>query len=304
MRPEPTRRVEDYLERLGRELRKHGLAEARIVEEVRGHLADAIDDSVGQGLPPEESEREALARFGAPEAVAAQFAAERDRGRDRWLLAAAAVVGALIAFVNSRPTWDDAGITALAMFLAAQVFGLISPRRPWLWAIAVGIWIPALAVVRTSSVGSLTMLVVLAFPLLGAYLGSAIRRASPRFGSLFWLREPLEPHFALHDRPAPGYHVRAKAAALRNLPRSSNAAPNEFDAREQLLQFLNTVQRADNALGHLGAVESLTLVEETTDSRRHARKYLAVFANGARTTFTIVHASDGRVLSIDGTNAP
>ena len=88
----------------------------------------------------------------------------------------ASLVGLAIAYVDSRPHWDDTGITAGSMLLSAGLFGLIAPRRPWLWALAVGIWIPAHSFVRTWSIGSLGMLVVLAFPFAGAYLGMALRR--------------------------------------------------------------------------------------------------------------------------------
>ena len=300
MTPAPDGQLESYLHRLGAELRKHGLADAAIVEEARGHLVDAIEDGVQRGLTRDGAEAEALSRFGGPETVAAHFAVERHRLRDRWLLGAAALFGLLIAYVDSRPTWDDAGITALAMFLSAQIFGLMSPRRPWLWALAVGIWIPLHAVAGARSTASLGMFVVLAFPILGAYLGSAIRRASPRFGSLLWLRDPIETRFAIHDRPAFAYHVRAKRAALKNLSGTVDAPPSESGAREQLTRFLTRPDAV--ALARLGSVESLTLIEETTMSGKHVRKYLAAFAGGARTTWTIVQAADGRIVSIDGTN--
>jgi hypothetical protein len=45
-----------------------------------------------------------------------------------------------------------------------------------LWALAIGIWIPLFALLRTHAAGSLAMFVVLAFPLAGAYAGMAVRR--------------------------------------------------------------------------------------------------------------------------------
>jgi hypothetical protein len=96
--------------------------------------------------------------------------------RNRVLLVLAVLIGMTIAYVDSRPTWDDTGITAFSMLLAAGLFGLVAPRRVWVWAIAVGIWIPAYAIARTPSMGSVAMLVVLAFPLAGAYAGLAVCR--------------------------------------------------------------------------------------------------------------------------------
>ena len=84
--------------------------------------------------------------------------------------------GIAIAWVDSRPNWNDDGITAGAMMLAAGVLGLIGPRRPWLWALLIGIWIPAHAIARAPSTGALAMLLVLIFPLVGAYIGMAVRR--------------------------------------------------------------------------------------------------------------------------------
>ena len=71
--------LETYLVRLAGELRKRGLTERRIVEEARGHLADATEDGLRRGLTREESEREAIARFGAPDVVAASVAPTRFR---------------------------------------------------------------------------------------------------------------------------------------------------------------------------------------------------------------------------------
>ncbi|HEX9027598.1 MAG TPA: hypothetical protein VF823_00400 [Anaerolineales bacterium] len=83
-----------------------------------------------------------------------------------------AAAGAGIALVDSRPTWDDTGITVLALLAVSGLLGAISPRRAWLWALAVGIWIPLLAILRGGSYG---MLVVLLFPLIGAYAGAGLR---------------------------------------------------------------------------------------------------------------------------------
>ena len=157
-------------------LRKRGLVETRIVEEARGHLTDAAEQAASRGLGADLAEREAITRFGPPDVVAANFAAERYRMMNRTLLVAAVLVGLAIAYVDSRPTWDDAGITAFSMLLAAGLFGLIAPRRPWLWALAVGIWVPAYAIARADSPAAFGMLLVLAFPFAGAYLGFGVRR--------------------------------------------------------------------------------------------------------------------------------
>ena len=90
------------------------------------------------------------------------------------LLAGALVIGALITYVDSRPTWDDTGMTAAAVFLTCGMLGFMGPRRPWLWALAVGVWIPLMGIVWTHNYGSLLALVI-AFA--GAYAGMAARNA-------------------------------------------------------------------------------------------------------------------------------
>jgi hypothetical protein len=97
--------------------------------------------------------------------------------REVFALVAAAAAGIAIAYIDSRPGWDDTGITAFGLLGAALVIALASPRRPWLTALAVGIWIPAHAWARSGDPKSLVMLVVVGFPLAGAYAGAAVRRA-------------------------------------------------------------------------------------------------------------------------------
>ena len=88
------------------------------------------------------------------------------------LPAVAVVAGWLIAYVDSRPTWDDTGVTALAIVVACGALGFMRPERPWLWALAVGVWIPLVGVVVTHNYGSVLALLI-AFA--GAYGGMAIR---------------------------------------------------------------------------------------------------------------------------------
>jgi hypothetical protein len=61
------------------ELSARGLSDPKLVEEARGHLADATEDGQRRGLTRDEAEREAIARFGAPDVVAASFGPGRFR---------------------------------------------------------------------------------------------------------------------------------------------------------------------------------------------------------------------------------
>ncbi len=95
-----------------------------------------------------------------------------------WVVAAVAV-GLLIAWVDSQPRWDDAGITAGAIFLMAAVFGFGDPAHSWLWALAVGAWVPMIGIVHHGNYGSLLALGV---ALLGAILGAIGRKVIQGLG--------------------------------------------------------------------------------------------------------------------------
>jgi len=90
------------------------------------------------------------------------------------MLAGALAIGGLLAYVDSRPSWDDTGVMVAAVLLTCGVLGFIGPKRPWLWALAVGLWIPLAEIVSTHNYGSLLALLV-AFA--GAYAGMAARNA-------------------------------------------------------------------------------------------------------------------------------
>ena len=92
------------------------------------------------------------------------------RRRDLFTLLVALILGALIAWVDSRPTWDDSGITAGVLLLVCAGFGAIRPRFAWLWAFAVGAWIPLAGIVIAHNYGSI---IALGIALIGAYLGVA-----------------------------------------------------------------------------------------------------------------------------------
>jgi hypothetical protein len=80
--------VDAYLERVRAELRMPLDMETDIVEEIRGHLTDATDALVEEGLHRGRAQREALARLGAPDVLADQL--RRAHQTRRRLLAAAA----------------------------------------------------------------------------------------------------------------------------------------------------------------------------------------------------------------------
>ncbi|MBA3422954.1 MAG: hypothetical protein H0U04_00125 [Rubrobacter sp.] len=92
--------------------------------------------------------------------------------RMKILVPAALVLGLLIALVDTSPGWDDTGVTAAAVFACCGLLGAIHPMRPWLWALVVGLWIPALGIAQDWNYASLLALVV---ALAGAYAGKLTR---------------------------------------------------------------------------------------------------------------------------------
>ncbi len=76
-------------------------------------------------------------------------------------------------FSDSLPAWDDAGITALALFASAVLIGFFAKRRPWLFGLAIGTWLPLRGIIRAHD---LRFLLVLLIPLVGAYCGWGMRR--------------------------------------------------------------------------------------------------------------------------------
>ena len=75
----------------------------------------------------------------------------------------------------------------------------------------------------------------------------------------------------------------------------------ETDPRERLVQFLREFGRG--TFGSSGTLESLTLLEDTTDSNKRGGRYLVAFASGTKMIWTVALMGDGGVF-FDGTDAP
>lgn len=89
------------------------------------------------------------------------------------LLILATATGLVITWIDSRPNWDDAGISVLMILSAATLWGYLSPQKPWLTALAVCIWIPLLSILSAHNFGGLLALIP---GFIGAYLGSYAKR--------------------------------------------------------------------------------------------------------------------------------
>ena len=90
-----------------------------------------------------------------------------------WCLLAT-LSGIAIAWNDSRPAWDDAGISAFLIFLCAAIFGYLASQKPWIIALVAGIWIPLFSFVSTHNYGGLLALIP---GFIGAYAGFLIRKA-------------------------------------------------------------------------------------------------------------------------------
>jgi hypothetical protein len=90
------------------------------------------------------------------------------------LILIAIVIGHMFAYIDSRPDWDDAGALAVSIAIVCAILAYLYPRRPWIWAIAVGVWIPLHNLIHNGNFGSL---LALAFAAAGAYLGAWLRNS-------------------------------------------------------------------------------------------------------------------------------
>ncbi|HET6350251.1 MAG TPA: hypothetical protein VFH88_14325 [Candidatus Krumholzibacteria bacterium] len=80
--------------------------------------------------------------------------------------------GAAITWIDTRPTWDDTGITAAMILVSTATLGFVNPSRAWVFALAVASWIPAFGLLH----GNHTTVMALAFGFAGAFSGAVARR--------------------------------------------------------------------------------------------------------------------------------
>jgi hypothetical protein len=95
------------------------------------------------------------------------------RGRVVAGVVAAALLGAGIAWLDSRPTWDDTAITAVALVTVSFVVSFVAGRRPWLTALLIGGPTP---LVELGAGGNPAALAALVFAGVGATLGWLVAR--------------------------------------------------------------------------------------------------------------------------------
>jgi hypothetical protein len=96
-----------------------------------------------------------------------------------WLFSAL-LVGGLIAWIDTRPNWDDTSVTVGLILLASAGFGAARPDKAWLAALAIGAWLPLLYITRT---GNPLFLLILGLAFAGAYAGALVRVMLRRIAS-------------------------------------------------------------------------------------------------------------------------
>ena len=100
-----------------------------------------------------------------------------------WLPAVLSLaVGCAIGLVDSRPTWDDTGITAGSIFLASLVVSAARPRSAWLTGLLVGA--PVLAF-NVALHGGFASAIAVVIGLAGAGTGYLVGKAA-------WTNPPPE----------------------------------------------------------------------------------------------------------------
>lgn len=80
----------------------------------------------------------------------------------------ACIFGIAIAWVDAQPNWDNAGITAFMVLLVSMLAAYMAKRKPWLIALAAGVWIPLYGIIFTQNFGSILSLLP---GIIGAYTG-------------------------------------------------------------------------------------------------------------------------------------
>lgn len=88
----------------------------------------------------------------------------------------ALVIGTAIGYVDSRPTWDDTGITVGVVLVAAGALAFFRPRTWWLVGLLVGLPIPIFNVLLRGNLQSaVALLIALAAAVIGAAISKALR---------------------------------------------------------------------------------------------------------------------------------
>jgi hypothetical protein len=140
-----------------------------------------------------------------------------------------------------------------------------------------------------------------------APISVSMARKGPPPGHYHDVSVPSRYHFGLRMKPRYRDHFRRMSSDEQNRfvaekrDRGEDVSAFETDPRERLVQFLRGFGR--RTFGSGGTIESLTLLEDMTDSSKRGGRYLASFGSGTKMIWTVALGADGAV-SFDGTSAP
>jgi hypothetical protein len=138
-------------------------------------------------------------------------------------------------------------------------------------------------------------------------LAGLARRNAPQSGHYHDVAIPSRYYFALQLRRQYRNRFQRMSADEQKRfiadkrARGEDVSAFETDPRERLVQFLR--EFGPRTFGSSETLESLTLLEDTTESNKRGGRYLVAFASGTKMIWTVALSGDGGV-SFDGTNAP
>ena len=143
-------------------------------------------------------------------------------------------------------------------------------------------------------------------PMLSKVAG-VLRHQAPRAGHYHDVSGPSVVHFALRlKRPIRARFAKMsldeqKQSIAERRKRGEDVSAFETDPQERLVQFLRDFGRRKFGSGE--TLESLTLLEDMTDSTKRGGRYQAAFGSGTKMIWTVTLRPDGAV-SFDGTTSP
>jgi len=138
-------------------------------------------------------------------------------------------------------------------------------------------------------------------------IGALLRGSRSHGGNYHDVAAPSRYHFAVALK-GPYRNRFAKMSVdernrfiARKKEKGEDVSAFETDPRERLAQFLQEFGR--RTFGSSGTLESLTLLEDTTDSTKRGGRYLAAFGGGVKMIWTVALSAKGAV-SFDSTSSP
>ena len=128
---------ESYLQALKNQLGRRRIQSSRVLEEAQGHLSDAIEQGIQDGLSYEAAEERALERFGSVPTVAGQFEMVRPH-RALWAAASVALtLGMVWALLSSHwTTLDVLGTQNLLVFAGTGILLNLTPGQDTMYILA------------------------------------------------------------------------------------------------------------------------------------------------------------------------